>query len=77
MRNCRLDLALQSENAVYAAWRRKHAIGAAKLCVVRAGAISEQLRARRLQEGASPQQLKVSRVLRQQAHVDLLRSQQQ
>jgi hypothetical protein len=53
-----LDAALQAENPVYGAWRTKRAIGPAQVELVRAGAF-EALRAARIAEGASPQQLKV------------------
>ncbi len=71
--SARLDLELQEQSAVYARWRRKGGIGAPEVCVVAPGAISEELRARRLAEGVAPQQLKVSRVLRDPAHAALLR----
>eukprot|EP00325_Prymnesiales_sp_UTEX-LB-985_P017138 CAMPEP_0174762376 /NCGR_PEP_ID=MMETSP1094-20130205/109744_1 /TAXON_ID=156173 /ORGANISM="Chrysochromulina brevifilum, Strain UTEX LB 985" /LENGTH=663 /DNA_ID=CAMNT_0015968329 /DNA_START=70 /DNA_END=2062 /DNA_ORIENTATION=- len=67
-----LDAALCAENPVYATWRRKGAIGECEVHVVPSGGF-EALRAQRLAEGASPQQLKVSRTLREQKHTALLR----
>ena len=68
----KLDDALGSENAAYATWRAKGAIGPVELQQVTPGAF-DALRQQRLREGASPQQLKVSRVLRDPRHLDLLR----
>jgi auxin responsive GH3 family protein len=68
----RLDRALAAESPVYQTWRQKHAIGAPEVCLVNPGGF-ERLRAVRVEdEGASPQQLKVSRVLRKPEHVKLL-----
>ena len=68
----RLDRALAAESPVYQTWRQKHAIGAPEVCLVDPGGF-ERLRAVRVEdEGASPQQLKVSRVLRKPEHVELL-----
>ena len=69
----RLDEALCEENPVYATWRRKRAIGASKVSIVPPGGF-EALRSQRLVEGASPQQMKVSRVLRDPTHAALLSS---
>jgi len=66
-----LDRALRESNPVYDSWRRKGALGPCQVRQVEKGGF-ERLRAERLIEGASPQQLKVSRVLRNAAHVDLL-----
>ena len=58
-----LDAALRAEPRLRA-WRAKRAIGPVEVRVVRPGAF-EALQVERLKEGtASPQQLKVSRVLR-------------
>ena len=67
----RLDDALCDESAVYRTWRAKRAIGPCEVKPVAAGGF-EALRAVRLSEGASPQQLKVSRVLRQEHHAAVL-----
>ena len=67
-----MDQALGAANPVYATWRAKRAIGACELVDVPTGGF-EALRERRLSEGASVQQLKVSRVLRSEAHEDVLR----
>ena len=69
----RLDEALCEENPVYATWRRKRAIGASQVTIMPPGGF-EALRAQRMSEGASPQQLKVSRVLREAKHAALLSS---
>jgi hypothetical protein len=66
-----LDGSLRDESAVYAAWRRKRAIGPCEVRAVEPGGF-EALRAARLREGASPQQLKVSRVLRAADHAAIL-----
>ena len=66
-----LDAALQAESAVYKTWRAKRAIGPAQVVVVPEGGF-EALRAARLAEGASPQQLKISRTLRVDAHAAVL-----
>ena len=68
----RLDAQLCEENSVYATWRRKRAIGPGIIHLVPPGGF-EALRAQRLKEGASPTQLKVSRVLRDPTHIKLLR----
>lgn len=67
----RLDAALREENPVYATWRDKGAIAPPVVVDVSAAAF-EALRRKQLDEGASPQQLKGSRVLRNDAHVQLL-----
>ena len=67
-----LDSALCAESAVYAAWRAKHAINECEVVVLPEGRF-EALRSARLAEGTSPQQLKVSRVLREPRHQALLR----
>lgn len=69
----RLDEALCDESPVYKTWRGKRAIGRAEVRLVPQGGF-ESLRAVRLSEGASPQQLKVSRVLRDPKHAKLLSS---
>ena len=66
-----LDEALCSTNPVYATWRRKCAIQPCEVRIVPLGSF-EKLRALRIAEGTSPQQLKTSRVLRRKEHVDLL-----
>ena len=66
-----LDAALGRSNPIYATWRAKGAIGPCQLVEVTPGSF-EALRAQRLAEGASPQQLKVSRVLRSPHHEELL-----
>ncbi|KAJ1446325.1 GH3 auxin-responsive promoter [Pelagophyceae sp. CCMP2097] len=69
----RLDAALRAENAVYGAWRDRCAIEAPTVVRLRSGAF-DALRALRLAEGASAQQLKTSRVLRTPEHAALLAS---
>ena len=69
--SARLDEALRAESAVYSAWRAKRAIGECEVVVVPEGRF-EALRAARLAEGASSQQLKVSRTLRVSQHAELL-----
>lgn len=68
-----MDTALCDANPVYSTWRKK---GAIQPCVVRlvAQGSFEKLRALRIAEGTSPQQLKMSRVLRRKEHIDLLLS---
>ena len=66
-----LDSALCEESRVYKTWREKRAIGSAEVRLVPHGGF-ESLRATRLSEGASPQQLKVSRVLRDEKHAKIL-----
>lgn len=67
----RLDAALRSENAVYGTWRDKKALAAPTVVRLKSGAF-DALRALRLREGASAQQLKTSRVLRTPDHAALL-----
>jgi len=67
----RLEAALREANPVYAAWRDKGAIGPCEQREVRPGGF-DALRRRRIEEGASPQQLKVSRVVRRAEHLALL-----
>jgi hypothetical protein len=66
-----LDAALGRANPIYATWRAKGAIGPCQVFEVAPGSF-EALRECRLSEGSSPQQLKVSRVLRSPAHEELL-----
>jgi len=66
-----LDAALGRANPIYATWRAKGAIGPCQVVEVASGSF-ESLRERRLAEGASPQQLKVSRVLRSPVHEEIL-----
>jgi len=66
-----MDEALCSSNPVYATWRKKGAIQSCEVRLVPKGSF-EKLRALRITEGTSPQQLKVSRVLRRKEHIDLL-----
>ena len=66
-----LDAALGRANPIYATWRAKGAIGPCQVLEVAPGSF-EALRECRLGEGSSPQQLKVSRVLRSPAHEELL-----
>jgi len=66
-----LEAALCEANPVYATWRGKRAIGPCELKRVKPGAF-EALRRQRVAEGTSPQQLKVSRVLRDKSHLQLL-----
>lgn len=68
-----LDAALADESVVYRTWRGKRAIGPPEVVHVAKGGF-EALRGVRIRdEGASPQQLKVSRVLRQPRHAEILR----
>ena len=67
----RLEVALRDANPVYATWRDKGAISPARVLAVDADAF-DALRTHKLKEGASPQQLKQSRVLKRLDHVDLL-----
>ena len=67
----RLDDALKEANPVYKTWRDKGAISPPDVVRVSPGAF-EALRRKSLEEGASPQQLKASRVLRREDHVAFL-----
>jgi hypothetical protein len=66
-----MDEALRRSNAVYATWRKKGAIQRCEVHLVPQGSF-ERLRALRIDEGTSPQQLKMSHVLRRKEHIDLL-----
>jgi len=68
----RLDAALRDANAAYAAFRDRGAVSAPRVVAVDPGAF-DALRARRIADGAAPQQLKQSRVLRRPEDVALLR----
>ena len=69
-----IDSALGEANPVYKTWRAKGAIGPCQITEVEAGAF-EDLRLRRIAvDGASPQQLKPTRVLRIKAHEELLKN---
>ena len=70
--SARLDAALRDANPVYDTWRRKGAIAPCECRAVPPGRF-DALRRRRIDaEGASPQQLKVSRVVRSAEHLALL-----
>jgi auxin responsive GH3 family protein len=66
-----MDDALCKENPVYASWRKKRAIHQCEVKFLPIGSF-ERLREMRIQEGTSPQQLKMSRVLWKKEHIDAL-----
>ena len=68
----RLDAAMCEANPVYATWRGKGAIGPCECRAVRSGGFDALRRHRIDHEGASPQQLKVSRVVKSPEHLALL-----
>ena len=69
--SARLDAAMCEVNPVYSTWRAKGAIAPCECRAVRQGGF-DALRRRRVEEGASPQQHKTSRVVRSETHLAVL-----